>query len=116
MSCTPLIVASDKVPLTTAAVGVTDAIRNGLRLNADETQVRASTSEGDEVNNGLLMTVDNQVVYVDATAGLPANTQFANGLPISSAGALCISTDAMATYSNGIPFAANGAVAAVITP
>lgn len=117
MSCTPFIVsAAGKVPLTTAAVSATDAYRNGLRVNADETQVRAATSGGDEVSNGLLLTANGQVVYVDATAGLPANTQFVNGLPISSAGALCVSSDDAATYSNGTPLAANGAVAAVITP
>lgn len=112
MSCTPFVVlATGKVPLTTAAVGATDTYRNGLRVNADETAVLASTSGGDEVSNGLLLTANGQVVYVDATSGLPANTEYINGLPISPSGALCVSTDAAATYSNGTPMTANGAVA-----
>lgn len=109
-------ISGDKIQLTTAAVDAIDAYQNGVRVSAGTPLARASTSGGAQVNNGLLMSNTGQVVYVDATAGLPANTQYCNGLPLSSAGALCTSTDAMATYSNGIPFVANGAVACTVTP
>lgn len=108
-------IASDAVQLGTAAVAVTDTYRNGVLINAGDTLCRAATVGGDEYNNGLLMTASGQVVYVDATASLPADTQYTNGLPLSG-GALCISTNPAVSYSNGIPMAANGAVAAVITP
>lgn len=114
MSCTPFPVIAGAVPLGTAAVDSTDAFRGGIRLNAGETLVRAIASGGDEYANGLLMTDSGQLRYVDATAGLPAGTVWGNGLP-RSAGALCVSTDAVSTYSNGIPFVANGAVAVTVT-
>lgn len=110
-----LTVTADQVRLGTAAVAATDAFKNGV-LTSDNNQLnRAIATGGDEFSNGLLMTDAGQVRYVDATAGLPADTTWTNGLP-QSGGALCISTGAVATYSNGIPFAANGAVAAAIVP
>jgi hypothetical protein len=69
---------------------------------------------GTVYNNGLLLTDAGQVRYLDTTAGgLPADTVWTNGLP-SSGGALCVSTGPLATYSNGIPFTASGAVRAAI--
>ena len=108
-------IASDKIQLTSAAVDATDAYQQGVRVSSGTPLARAATSGGAQYSNGLLMSNTGQVVYVDATAGLPAGTQYTNGIPLS-AGALCISTDAMATYSNGLPMAANGAVACVVTP
>ena len=109
-------VSGDKIQLTSAAVDASDAYQNGIRVSAGTSLARAATSGGAQFNNGLLMSNTGQVVYVDATAGLPANTQYCNGIPLSSTGALCISTGSMATYSNGLPFAANGAVACTVTP
>ncbi len=109
-----LPVSSGLAQLTTAAVNASDAYQNGIRLGGG--LARAATSGGAQVNNGLLMSSTGQLIYVDATAGLPANTQYCNGLPLNSSGALCISTDAAATYSNGIPMAANGAVSCLVTP
>lgn len=108
-------ISGDKIQLTSAAVGATDAYQNGIRVTAGTPLARAATSGGAQVNNGLLMSNSGQVVYVDATAGLPANTQYCNGIPLAG-GALCISTGSMATYSNGLPMVANGAVACTITP
>jgi hypothetical protein len=109
-------IASDKAQLTTAAVAGGDNYVNGILTNSLNTLARAATAGGTVWQNGLLFTPTGQVVYVDATAGLPANTQYCNGLPLSSTGALCISTGATATYSNGLPFVANGALSAQITP
>jgi hypothetical protein len=109
-------ISGDKIQLTTAAVDAADQYQNGVRVSSGTPLARASTSGGAQTNNGLLMSNTGQTVYVDATAGLPANTQYCNGIPLSSAGALCISTDAVATYSNGLPMAANGAVSCVVTP
>ena len=109
-------IASDKAQLTTAAVAGGDNYVNGIVLNSTATLARAATTGGSVRLNGLLVTNSGQVVYVDATAGLPAGTTFCNGLPLTPTGELCISTGAMATYLNGLPFAANGALAAQITP
>lgn len=108
-------ITDDAVQLTTAAVDNADAYNNGIRIDSTGLLARAATSGGAQYNNGLYMSNTGQVVYVDATAGLPVTTQWTNGLPLS-AGALCISTDPYFTYSNGVPFAENGAVAATVTP
>ena len=110
-----LTVTSDVVLLGTAAPAATDTFVNGILTSATGGLNRAIASGGDEYSQGLLMTDAGQVRYVDATAGLPGDTTWSNGLPLS-AGALCISTNAVSTYSNGIPFAANGAVCAGIIP
>lgn len=109
-------IASDKVQLTTAAVTGTDNYQNGVLVNAAATLARAATAGGAQFSDGLLFSNTGQVIYVDATAGLPAGTQYVNGIPCAPTGEMCISTGATATYSNGIPFVANGAVSAQITP
>ena len=84
MSLFPL--SGDKIQLTSAAVDASDAYQNGIRVSAGTPLARAATSGGAQFNNGLLMSNSGQVVYVDATAGLPANTQYCNGIPLSSTG------------------------------
>lgn len=110
-----LTVTSDAVLLGIGAIQPTDTFQNGILTSATGGLNRAVPAGGDEYSNGLLMTDAGQVRYVDATAGLPVDTTWTNGLP-RSAGALCISTNAASTYSNGIPFVANGAVAAGLIP
>lgn len=109
-------IASDKAQLTTAAPAGTDNYVNGVLVNSGATLCRAATSGGAQVSNGLLMSNAGQVIYVDATAGLPAGAQFTNGLPFAATGELCISTGPTVTYSNGLPMAANGALSATVTP
>ncbi len=109
-------IASEKAQFTTAAVAGTDNYVNGVLQTADGLLCRAALSGGAQFSNGLLMSDAGQVIYVDATAGLPAGVQYTNGMPIASTGELCISTDAAASYSNGLPMAANGAISATITP
>lgn len=108
-------VVAGVVQLSTATPAATDTYQNGVLVSASGDLVRASTTGGDEVGNGLLRTVDGQIVYVDATAGLPANTQYCNGVPLNSSGAVCTSTNAVATYSNGLPMAANGALCVTVS-
>lgn len=108
-----LPVANDKVQLTLGVVSANDAYQNGIRVSATQL-ARSSLASGLYFNGGLSKTVDGQLTYVDSTAGLPAGVQFCNGLPLSSSGQLCISTGSAVTYSNGIPFTANGAVSAAI--
>lgn len=103
-------IASDKAQLTTAAVDAGDSYVQGVRLNSLGTLCRAALAGGAQYSNGLLLSNDGQVIYVDATAGLPADANYTNGLPLTAAGALCISTDAAVTYSNGLPLTANGAL------
>lgn len=108
------LVTSGAVLIGTAAVGATDTYRGGVLNTASGDLNRGTTTGGAQYSNGLSRTNDGRAIYVDATAGLPADVQWVNGLPLKSTGELCISTDAVATYSNGIPFASNGAVAAGI--
>lgn len=108
-----LSVVGDAVLLDIAGLGVTDTFWNGVLTESPSMNVHAVPGGGTVYANGLLLTDAGQVRYVDATAGLPGDTVWANGLP-RSGGALCISTGALSTYSNGIPFAANGAVRAGI--
>jgi len=108
-----LSVVGDAVLLDIAGLGATDTFWNGVLCESPSLNVHAVPAGGTVYNQGMLMTDAGQVRYVDATAGLPADTVWTNGLP-NSGGALCISTGAVATYSNGIPFAANGAVRAGI--
>lgn len=104
-------VTADQVLLSTDAIEATDTFSNGVLLSAATGAVQAVNGAGDEYANGLLMTDAGRVVFVDATAALPINTVWSNGLPRSD-GAICVSSGAVAYWSNGIPFAANGAVSA----
>ncbi len=106
-------VTSDAVLLGIGSIQPTDTFVNGILTSASGGLNRAVPAGGDEYSNGLLMTDAGQIRYVDATAGLPGDTVWTNGLP-QSGGALCISTNPAVPYSNGVPFAANGAVAAGI--
>lgn len=102
-----LPVAAGKVVIDQTAVNAADVYANGFRLGngvrADYGLTLNSSTQG--------LTVDSNAALclVDATAGLPAGTSVQNGLPLSG-GYLCTSTGAVATYTNGIPMAANGAV------
>lgn len=107
-------VINDQIQLTTAAPVGTDTFLGGILTSANGLH-RATSTGGNEYCNGLLLTDAGQVKYVDATAGLPADVQWSDGLPLSADG-LCISTATGTVYANGIPLAANGAVAALITP
>lgn len=108
-------VTSGFVALTSAANDAGDVYLSSLRYeNAAGQRIRAVTTGGAYVANGLTFDNTGRLLYVDATAGLPAGTVTCNGLPIS-AGALCTSTDASATVQNGIPFAPNGAVSVTVT-
>lgn len=109
-----LSVINGQVQLGTAAPVATDTPTGGI-LTSVAGLNRAIATGGDEYCNGLLLTDAGQVRYFDATAGLPADVQWSDGLPLSASG-LCISTGPAVTYANGIPFAANGAVSAAITP
>ena len=109
-------IVSDQVVLTSAADNAADAVFNSLRCENDATpRVRATLVSGAYVANGLSFDATGRLFYVDATAGLPANTTYCSGLPITPTGALCISTNAPATWSNGVPFVTNGAVSATVT-
>lgn len=109
-------VTSGSVLLGTGAVGPTDTYRGGVLVDDAGQLNRASTTGGAEISNGLLRNTSGQTIYHDATAGLPADTQWCNGLPLRADGSLCVSTNSVSTYSNGIPFVANGAVAVGVIP
>ena len=105
-----LNVTNDAVLLDTGGLTpAVDVFLNGVLTEGPTGNVHAVPAGGVVFNQGMLLTNAGQVRYVDATAGLPVDTVWTNGLP-NSGGALCISTGALATYSHGIPFTANGAV------
>lgn len=109
-------VSGGVVMLTSAADAAGDVFRDALRIeNAASPRVRATLSAGVAYNNALNFDATGRLFYVDATAGLPGGTVWANGFPLSG-GALCISTNAASTWANGVPYAANGAVSAGVTP
>lgn len=107
---------ADHIQLLTAAPVAADPyVPGGYRQKADNSGAYGATTGGFAELNGLLLDAVGRIIYVDATAGLPANTQWASGLPLAPSGALCISTGATVVWSDGVPFVANGAVAAVVT-
>lgn len=108
-------VSSDRVQLSTATAA-DDTVQNGILVDVLGTVARVALAGATQWQNGLWITPTSQVVYVDATAGLPAGVQWQNGLPLAPTGELCISTDPVASWQNGLPFVANGALAATVTP
>lgn len=109
-----LPIINNQVALTSDADVSTDVFLGGVRYeNSATPKVRATTVSGQYQANGLSFDATGRVFYTDATAGLPAGTTFAGGLPFSPSGALCVSSGAVSTWGNGIPFAANGAVSAL---
>lgn len=107
-------VLAEQVYLSTAAPVATDAVVGGLLRDANNSLTRAATAGGAQFVNGLLMTALGQVVYNDSTLGLPANTQWVNGIPLASDGSMCVALAPLANYSNGLPYAANGAISAAV--
>lgn len=112
-----LPIINGQIALTSDADGVSDVFLGSLRIeNGAAPKIRATTSIGTYGANGLAFDATGRLSYVDATAGLPVGATYASGLPVSSAGAVCVSSDAAAYWSNGVPFAANGAVSASFAP
>lgn len=109
-------ITASLVNLSTAAPVASDNFVGAILRDAANFAVRASLTGGAQYANGLLFTNIGQVVYNDASAGLPANTQYINGIPLAPDGSMCIALSAPATWSNGLPFAANGAISASVTP
>jgi hypothetical protein len=106
---------ANAVRLTSAANAAGDVFLAGLRIeNAANPRIRATTTGGAFSLGGLTFTSTGRLIYVDATAGLPVDTDWSSGLPVSG-GALCVSTNPATFGKDGIPFAANGAIAATIT-
>lgn len=107
-------VLQDQVYLVAGAPIATDSFVGAVLRLANNAGVRAATSGGTQFANGLLFTDLGQVVYVDATAGLPVDAQYVNGIPLAADGAMCVSLSLPSNYSAGLPFAANGAIAAAL--
>ena len=104
----------DGVAQTTTDVPSSPTFNGGIAFNAAGLAHITDTASSIYVN-GVPVSATGQVVYVDASAGLPADTTWVNGLPISG-GAVCMSSNAVAFYGNGLPYDINGAIVATITP
>lgn len=103
-------VFDDAVQINIGTPAAEDQFSNGVRLVVDGSAVYGATAGGEQVQNGLLLDANGAVIYIDATAGLPAGVVWVNGMPFSSAGALCISNGSVDEWVNGLPFASNGAL------
>jgi hypothetical protein len=110
-------VASDSVQMSTATA-VDDTVQNGILLDVLGAVARVALAGGTQFQNGLLLTPTSQVVIYDTDAGggMPADVHWQNGLPLTMAGELCVSTDPVQTWQNGLPFATSGAVSVTVTP
>lgn len=108
-----LPIVAGRVALVTAAPGAGDNPYGGLIVSSAGA-ARAVAAAPTQYSNGYGFSATGQLCYIDATAGLPADTTFSNGLPFS-AGRLCTSTGAIDEVNGEVPFAANGAIAATIT-
>lgn len=109
-------VVNDAVVMDTSGVlPPIDVYQNGLRVDGVTGNVHAVPGGGVVFNQGLLMTNEGQFQYLDATAGLPPTTVWTNGIPHSGR-SICVSTGALASYSNGVPFTQNGAIRAQLIP
>jgi hypothetical protein len=106
-----LTVQPNALVLSLQAIDPTDTFRAGILTDNSNLANHGQPSGGDVFSQGMFVTHAGQIRYVDATAGLPADVVWSNGLPRTPGGHLCISTGPAATWANGIPFAANGAVA-----
>lgn len=109
-------VVNDAVQLTSIGQDeFTDAAQNGVLFQPQTGYVYGAESFSPGIYcQGVFVKDYGDIKYVDATAGLPPDTTWSNGLPRSGEN-LCIATSgAVANYSNGIPFVANGAVKAAV--
>jgi len=105
-------VVNDQAQFDAASNVSSDVHGAGIRFT-QAGAARVTTSAGTFFNQGIPMSDSGQVAIVDATAGLPSDTVYLNGLPIS-ANRVCVSRNARSVVSNGLPFDSNGAIAGAI--
>ena len=102
-------VSNNRAQFDAAGNEATDQYGAGIRFTQGG-NARVTTASPTNYNQGLPMSSTGQVAIVDATAGLPAGTIFHNGLPMSG-DKVCVSRNATAVVSNGLPYDSAGAVA-----
>jgi hypothetical protein len=112
MSLFPVV--NGRANLDEAPGADTDRYMGGIRYTQDGAMC-ITYEAGTFFNQGIPMSDIGQVSVVNATAGLPADVIWLNGLPISQ-NRVCVSTNPVFIVSQGTPFDAAGAVAATITP
>jgi hypothetical protein len=105
-------VVNDQAQFDAASNVSGDVYGGGIRFTQGGS-ARATTTAGTFFNQGIPMSESGQVAIVDATAGLPAGTNYLNGLPING-NRICVSRNPRAVFSSGLPFDSNGALAAAI--
>jgi len=105
-------VVNDQAQFDAASNVSSDVHGAGIRFT-QAGAARVTTTAGTFFNQGIPMSDSGQVAIVDATAGLPSDTVYLNGLPIS-ANRVCVSRNARSVVSNGLPFDSNGAIAGAI--
>jgi hypothetical protein len=108
----PIVAEQLQTTLTTDA---SDQFINGRRISNLKNAVCASAAAVPVAFiQGIGYDTNGIMLIVDASAGLPAGTAFASGLPVS-AGALCVDAiNPAAFWRSGVPFAANGGVAQLV--
>lgn len=103
-------VSNERAQFDAAGNEASDQYGAGIRFTQGG-NARVTTGSATNYNQGIPMSATGQVAIVDATAGLPAGTIVHNGLPMSG-DKVCVSRNATAVVSNGLPYDAAGAVAA----
>jgi hypothetical protein len=106
-------VVNNQVQLEAASNVSSDVYGAGIRFTKDGS-ARTTNAAGTHFNQGIPMSETGQVAIVDATAGLPSDTIYINGLPISG-NKVCVSRNPMSVISSGLPFDSNGALAGFLT-
>lgn len=100
------------------AIGMTVFARNGVFLRPNNvTQATVAGVHSNYGVGGLSFDADGSVRIVDSQAGLPAGTQYQNGLPMTPDGRLCVDGSGAAqavAYNHGMPYTANGSIAGLI--
>ena len=101
------------LPLTSGRVQMTNTnsgsvYQNGFKMNG--ASVVSSAGAHSAFNQGLSFDSSDGLRILDSTAGLPAGVTWQNGLPLSSSGQLCVSTNAVSTFTDGLPLDSSGAV------
>lgn len=101
----------DRLAVNTGTPTARDQYQNGLRIEADySTLFVTSSTTGAVASDGFLLSPDGALVTTTVSGSLPAGTTWVNGLPVNSAGAVCVSSDAPVVWANGLPFTVYGAI------
>lgn len=100
------VCAFDLLPVVSA-----DQPRHGIYLRSNGA-VKSTLGPATKVGVGGLLFNDEGALFVEY--GVPVGTTYANGIPVSPAGAVCVEDTPAVSYNQGMPYTASGAIAGFI--